>query len=168
MRILLLALPLLFLTPVMADAQQPSSDARRSHMAARRDSLEAEVLQKFMERLNRELKLDGEQRVQVERVLREGSTRRHELLRASADLRGRMFRALRSGGTGDAEFAKLLADSDALRQREHELWDQDQQALARILIPRQRVQFLLSWSHFQENMREILSRHSRDDNRRHP
>ncbi|HSJ09129.1 MAG TPA: hypothetical protein VK928_04425 [Longimicrobiales bacterium] len=165
MRTLLLAMALL-LMPALAQAQQ-TPEQRRAAMDARRDSLEAEVLQKFMERLDKDLKLDAEQHVQVERALREGSVRRHELLRASSELRGRMFRALRNTATPEADFARLLADNEALRQREHALWDQDQQALARILTPRQRVGFLLSWSHFQESMREILSR-SRDSGRRHP
>jgi len=164
---LILSLLLLLATMVPVAAQAQSSDARRAAAEARRDSLENEVRRKLMERLDRDLKLQPEQRVQVERALREGSARRHDLLRASSELRGRMFRALRSNTTTDAEFARLLTDSEALRQREHALWDQDQQALARILDPRQRVQFLITWAYFQDDMREILTR-GRDGDRRHP
>lgn len=167
MRKLLLLATLLLLLPASAAAQQSSSEQRRE-ASARRDSLEAEILQKFVERLDRDLKLSAEQRVQVERALREGSERRHQLLRASGELRGRMYRALRDDDTSDDTFVKLLADSEVLRRREHELWDQDQAALARILNPRQRVHFLISWGHFQETLREILSRGSRDRDRRHP
>src|SRR5690606_35224833 len=68
----------------------------------------------------------------------------------------------RNAATADAEFVQLLADYDALRGREHELWRREQAELAAILSPRQRSQFLLAWARFQDDMREILARRMRE------
>jgi Spy/CpxP family protein refolding chaperone len=156
-RTLILAFGLL-LAPAAAMAQQSSPDpARRAAMEARRDSLEAEILNRFVEQLTEELKLDASQRARTERSLRMGAHRRRELMRASGELRGEIIRALRNSSTTDAEFNRLLTQQETLRQREHELWTREQDELARILTPRQRAQFVIQWARFQDNVREILA-----------
>jgi hypothetical protein len=160
-RILVAALLLLASAPAVTQAQQ-TEQARRATLDARRDSLEAEVVRKFVQRLARELELDPDQQAQTVQVLRESGVRRHELSRSSAELRGRMYRAARDTTTSAAEFIRLLAEYDALSSREHDLWRHEQTELARILDPRQRAQFLLSWVRFQDDMREILSRRMRE------
>jgi Spy/CpxP family protein refolding chaperone len=145
-------------TPALAQAQQGSPDhARRAAMEARRDSLEAEILNRFVDQLSRELRLDADQRARTERTLRVGAHRRRELMRASGELRGEMIRALRSASTTDAEFTRLLAQQESLRLRENDLWTREQDELARILSPRQRAQFIIQWARFQDNVREILA-----------
>ncbi|HSK17708.1 MAG TPA: Spy/CpxP family protein refolding chaperone [Longimicrobiales bacterium] len=153
----------LLLAPVAGHAQQSGTDQeRRAAFEARRDSLEAEVVQKFVRRLGRELKLSSAQQSQTEQVLRQSGLQRRELSRASMQLRGRIYRAARSAETPEAEFVRLIAEHEALRVREHDLWRRDQEQLARILDPRQRAQFILSWAHFQDDMRDILSRRMRE------
>lgn len=157
-RVLLAAL--LLLLPAAVHAQQTDAE-RRQAQEAQRDSLAAEVVQKFVRRLTRDLKLSAAQQAQAERVLRESGVQRRELSRASMHLRGRIYRAARNPETSDAEFMQLLAEHETLRAREHDLWGRDQQELARIFSPRQRAQFLLTWAHFQDDMRDILSRRMR-------
>lgn len=153
----------LLLAPVVGHAQQSGTDQeRRAAFEARRDSLEAEVVQKFVRRLGRELKLSSAQQSQTEQVLRQSGLQRRELSRASMQLRGRIYRAARNSDTPEAEFVRLLAEHEALRVREHDLWRRDQEQLARIMDPRQRAQFILSWAHFQDDMRDILSRRMRE------
>ena len=153
----------LLLAPVAGQAQQTGTDQeRRAAFEARRDSLEAEVVHKFVRRLGRELKLSSTQQSETEQVLRQSGLQRRELSRASMQLRGRIYRAARSAETPDAEFIRLIAEHEALRVREHDLWRRDQEQLARILDPRQRAQFILSWAHFQDDMRDILSRRMRE------
>jgi hypothetical protein len=152
---------LLFAMPATLAAQQGDS-ARRAQMEARRDSLEREIVQKFVVRLTRDLRLDAEQRAQTERILTENGVRRRELMNQAGALRGRMFRATRAESTADTEFTRLLTEHEALRAREHDLWRREQEELARVLSPRQRVQFVTAWAHFQEEMREILSRRMRE------
>jgi hypothetical protein len=159
---LVLAAALFLLVPLPGQAQQTGSDQeRRAALEARRDSLEAEVVQKFVRRLTRELSLNSAQRTQLERMLKESGVQRRELSRASMHLRGRIYRAGRNQQTTDAEFVRLLEEHEALRVREHDLWRRDQEQLARFLNPRQRAMFLLSWAHFQDDMRDILSRRMR-------
>jgi hypothetical protein len=141
---------------------QATEQSRRAELAARRDSLEAEVVRKFVHRLARDLQLDANQRAQTELVLRDSGVRRRDLSRASSQLRSQIYRAVRDTTTADADFVRLLADYEALSSREHELWRREQDELARILDPRQRSQFLLSWVRFQDDMREILSRRMRE------
>jgi Spy/CpxP family protein refolding chaperone len=163
MRRMLLLIALLLVSPAVLEAQRTGSDdARRAAMQARRDSLENEVMQRFIERLTKDLRLDADQRAQTERVMKRSGVRRSELMRRSGELRGRLHRALRTETTTDAEFQRLLADHDALRAQEHDLWRQDQNELAAVLTARQRVQFIVSWAHFQETMREIMSQRSRE------
>jgi Spy/CpxP family protein refolding chaperone len=152
----------LLLAPVAAHTQQNAPDpARRAAMEARRDSLEAELLNRFMDQLDRELRLDADQRTRTERALRTGAGRRRELMRASGELRGQLHRALRSTATADAEYTRLLAEHDALRQREHDLWRREQDELARILTPRQRAQFIVQWARFQDSVRDIIAQRMR-------
>jgi Spy/CpxP family protein refolding chaperone len=157
-----LILLLMLLLPAAAQAQQSSPDpSRRAAMEARRDSLENAIMQRFLVQLTRELKLDDAQRTQTERVLREGAVRRRELMHASGDLRSRLHRALRSTTSTDAEFTRLVAEHETLRQRDADLWRREQDELARILTPRQRAHFLVQWVRFQDSVREIISQQMR-------
>lgn len=154
-----------FATPAQA---QRDSDERRAALQAYRDSLEAEVVQKFVGRLSRDLRLNSGQRATVEQVIRSGADRRRELTRASRELHSRLIRAVRSDDTSSDEFQRLLASHEVLRRREHDSWTQDQLQLAAVLSPRQQAHFLLSWTHFQETLREIMSRRpDRDDDDDH-
>jgi hypothetical protein len=146
---------------------QDRDQSRREALEARRDSLEAEVVHRFVRHLARDLHMTDDQRDRTERVLRESGLRRRALSLESSQLRGRLYRATRDSTTADAEFVRLLAEYQTLRTREHDLWRQDQAELARILDPRQRTQFLLAWARFQDDMREIIWRRLRegDDDR---
>jgi len=161
-RLLLASAMMLVLAPASGWAQQSSPDpARRAAMEARRDSLETEILNRFVDQLTRELGLDANQKQRTERTLRNGAHRRRELMRASGELRGEMVRALRNQNTTDAEFTRLLAQQESLRLRENDLWTREQDELARILNPRQRAHFILQWARFQDNVREIVSQQMR-------
>lgn len=161
-RLVLATAMMLAVAPSSGWAQQsPPDPARRAAMEARRDSLETEILNRFVEQLTRELRLDADQKQRTERTLRIGAHRRRELMRASGELRGEMIRALRSSTTTDAEFTRLLAQQESLRLRENDLWTREQDELARILNPRQRAQFILQWARFQDNVREIVAQQMR-------
>jgi hypothetical protein len=61
MRRMLLVVGALLLVAPAASAQQGAPDpARRAALEARRDSLEAAVMQRFADQLHRELRLDAE------------------------------------------------------------------------------------------------------------
>lgn len=160
---MLVVLALLLGMPGLAEAQQSNQD-RRAALEARRDSLEAAVLDRFVDQLSKELKLERDQHRAMERTLRVGAHRRRQLARASIELRGEMIRALRSDDTTDSEFTRLLAQQESLRLRENDLWTREQDELARILNPRQRAHFIIQWARFQDEVREIISRQLRQRN----
>jgi CBS domain containing-hemolysin-like protein len=149
------------LMPAASQAQHAPDAARRAAMEARRDSLETAIMQRFLDQLDRELALDAGQRTQTERVLRMNAVRRRHLMRASGELRGRMVRASRDQTTTDAEFTRLLADHESLRQRENEIWRLEQEELAGVLSPRQRTQLIMHWVRFQEEVRDIIMQQMR-------
>jgi Spy/CpxP family protein refolding chaperone len=152
---------LLSALPAPVSGQQRGDANRRAELEARRDSLESELLSRFVDRLSRELSLTAEQRAGTDRILRSGAEQRRSLMRESGALRGRLQRALRESATTDAEFNRLLAEHEALRQREGEFWRAEQDELARVLSPRQRAQFVMQWVRFQEQVRTIISQQLR-------
>ncbi|MEX0906760.1 MAG: Spy/CpxP family protein refolding chaperone [Gemmatimonadota bacterium] len=165
MKLAVVLLSLLAIAPLAAplEAQSRSDAERRAQAQARRDALEAEVLRRFVERLDDELDLTNEQRAQTERILAQYAGHRRDLNRASVELRGSLHRSLRSRGTDDTEFTQLLAHYEALRTREQELWRREQAELAAFFTPRQRVEFIVTWTRFQDTIREIMSDRSRND-----
>jgi Spy/CpxP family protein refolding chaperone len=161
---LLIVLASVVVLGLPATRAQAQRSAEHAAAEARRDSLEAEVMQSLMRRLSHDLRLDASQRKQVEAIMRAGADRRRDLARASGMLRRNLQRALRDDDTDDAAFLRLLAQHDSLRAREHDLWRRDQAELAAVLSPRQRADFILSWTSFQETLQEIVRRRSREEN----
>lgn len=154
---------LLVLVPAVLQAQTGGGDgARRAQLQAQRDSLEREIVARFLEDVTRELRLDHGQRARMERALKVSGERRRELMHESANLRSRLARALRDRNTTDETFRQLLSDHEALRLREHELWRRDQEDLARFLTARQQTQFIMRWAHFQDQIRDIIERRMRE------
>lgn len=151
--------------PASVHGQQRGDAGRRAELEARRDSLESELLSRFVGQLSRELSLTAEQTSGTDRILRAGAEQRRVLMRESGALRGRLVRALREAGTTDAEFTSLLNEHEALRRREDELWRAEQDSLARVLSPRQRTQFVIQWVRFQEQVRTIISQQLRSSPR---
>jgi Spy/CpxP family protein refolding chaperone len=161
MKQLLLCLVMLLAPGALHAQQGPPDAARRAAMEARRDSLENEIMQRFLASLDGELGLEAEQRARLDRALRDGAVRRRELMRSTGELRGRLHRATRAAGTTDGEFNRLLAEHETLRQRENEIWRREQEELARLLTPRQRAQFLMHWVRFQDDVRDIIMQQMR-------
>ena len=160
-----LLVAMLLLMPAGLAAQQTES-SRRAEFEARRDSLEREVVRKFVEHLANDLALTEEQGTRTTAILLESGTRRRALMRESSALRSRLHRAARASDLTEPEYTRLLAEHETLRAREHDLWRREQDELSRVLTPKQRVQFIIAWAHFQDDMREIISRRLREQSGR--
>lgn len=152
----------LLLAPLAAQAQRPGAPAaggpREGNQpgAPRRAELEAQIFSRFMDRITQELKLDAAGRQRIEQHLREGGDRRRALARSTVQLRQQLVRAVADSTRTDAEIQRLLGQFEELRQQEDELWSAEQQALARILTPRQTAVFTLEWLRFNERVRGIM------------
>lgn len=166
----LIALPLF--PPAMASAQQRPLSQQRSVQqrplapralpdraspvaAARRDSLEARVIRRFVERAGGEMALDATQRRRLDEVLQATADRRRLVNQRSADLQRRMNQAVRRPATPAAVFDRLLQEQRTLRVEHQRILDQEQDALGEFLTPRQRAHFQTLWVRLQQDARQI-------------
>ncbi|NJD09075.1 MAG: hypothetical protein FIB01_01075 [Gemmatimonadetes bacterium] len=63
---------------------------------------------------------------------------------------------MRDPAATDAQFDQLLAEQNALRLREHQLWQREQNRLAQVLTRRQRAHFVLLWLRLQDAARGLM------------
>jgi hypothetical protein len=147
MLIALIALPAL----VSAQRQQ-----RPGPGPMRRQMLEAQVFDRFMNRVSTDMRLDADARSRLERHVRESGEQRRRLAQQTVQLRRQILAAVGDSATSDAEIARLLEELEQLRARENQLWRSDQDALSRILNPRQRAIFMLQFLQFNDRIREVM------------
>jgi Spy/CpxP family protein refolding chaperone len=125
---------------------------------ARREELESEIAQRFMDRAATELKLDANTRTRLEQHLRQSAPPRRGLAQNTVRLRGELLRAVRDESTTDAEFARLINEMTRLRDQEETMWKSDQEALSRILTPRQHARFIVMWIRFNDQIRDVAAK----------
>lgn len=147
----MLAWAMALVLPAAAWAQDRPQQERRA-------ALEAQITRRFLDHVAAELKLDASGRARLEQHLRQTSQRRRALAVDAAALRGELLRAARDEKTSDAEFTRLLAEMTRLREEEEALWRSDQEALRRILTPRQHARFVLMWLRFNDQIRSAAMR----------
>ncbi len=135
-------------------ARPPQPPLNRAQ-AARRDALEAQVLDRFLTRAATEMRIDATQKDQLGVIVRESAQRRRALNQRAMDLNRRLNVATRLADTPEATFARLLEDHEALRREETQIADREQAELRKILPPRQHAHFLTLWMRLQENARQI-------------
>ena len=123
---------------------------------ARRQMLEAQVFNRFMNRVSTDMRLEADVRARLERHVRESGEQRRRLAQQSVQLRRQLMVAVRDSTTSDANIATLLQELEQLRAQENELWRNDQDALSRILNPRQRAIFVLQFMQFNDRIRELM------------
>lgn len=137
----------LLITALPALAQQPAQ--------LRREELEAEIVQRFLDRAALELKLDAGARTRLEQHLRQSAPPRRALAQSTVRLRGEMLRAVRDESTSDSEFTRLISEMTRLRDQEETMWKADQESLGRILTPRQHARFIVMWIRFNDQIRDV-------------
>lgn len=151
MKILWLSLVATLAVPAAGWAQRPNLQQRTMD---RRGALERQILQRFVQQSAAEMRLAPERRDRLERWLTESTAERRDLAERVGGLRERLADAVRDAATTDAEFEAILKDLDQLREREYELWKQDQAELATTLTPRQRAHFAMRLLRLQEMIDE--------------
>lgn len=142
-----LVLVLALLVPAVAHAQAPER--------ARREQLEGQIVQRFLNHASTELQLNAAERTRLEQHLRSTAPRRRALAQSTVQLRGQMLRAVRDESTSDGEFTRLINEMTRLRDQEEDMWKSDQEALSRILTPRQHARFVVMWIRFTEQVRDM-------------
>lgn len=142
--------PTAVVVPAGLHAQVPGAEAPR------RQALEQQVLQRFVQRAMTEMALPASARPALVQVVRETSTERRRLNLEAVLLRRRLAGAVRDTGTSDPTFEQILLEMRQLREREHALWQREQERLRQILSPRQLAQFSLLWLRLQEDARALM------------
>lgn len=146
----------------------PAGVLAQERQDERRAALEAQVYQRFLDRASQQLGLDGAQRGRLDQVLQATAIQRRGLARKGGELRMELVRALRDPATTEAEFNRLLVELDSLRDREFEVWREEQRALAGVLNPRQRAAFIGLRGRFNERLLELRQRRRQDGQRGQP
>jgi hypothetical protein len=161
-RFLLVGLTMLCAVPAAAAAQRtppvpgvPRAQQPPARRDAKRDALEAQVLNRFLTRAGDEVGHDAAQRTRVGEIVRASGMRRRALNDRSVELHRRFQVAIRTADTPPATFSRLLADHQALRTEEQQIGESEQVELKKILTPRQQAHFLMLWIRLQENARAI-------------
>ena len=140
----------LLCAPTLANAQVPQ--------AQRREELETQIVQRFLDNVASQLQLDESRRGRLEEHLRQTAAGRRLLAQNTVQLRGQLLRAVRDESTSDTEFTRLLGEMTRLRDQEEIMWKADQEALGRILSPRQHARFVMMWLRFNEQVRDMAMR----------
>lgn len=143
---------------VLALACAPSFAAAQLPQAQRREELETQIVQRFLDNVASQLQLGAESRGRLEQHLRQTAAGRRSLAQNGVQLRGQLLRAVRDESTSDAEFTRLIGEMTRLRDQEENLWKADQEALSRILTPRQHARFVMMWLRFNEQVRDMAMR----------
>jgi Spy/CpxP family protein refolding chaperone len=148
----------LLLAPVALQAQGQQVPGLPGEQRQRREELESQIVQRFLNHVATELQLDADSRARLEQHLRTTANRRRNLAQNTVQLRGQMLRAVRDESTPDPEFTRLINDMTRLRTQEDDMWKSDQESLSRILTPRQHARFVIMWIRFNEQIRDAAMR----------
>ena len=143
------------LSPAGATAQQRPRQAPPDVRATRRDTLEALLIRRFVDRAGVEMALDASQRQRLDGVLQATAERRRAVALRSGELQRRLNQAVRRPATPPGAFTQLLREQRALRREQQVIVDQEQDELGRFLTPRQQAHFLTLWVRLQQDARRV-------------
>lgn len=124
----------------------------------RRAQLESRVVQRFVEQSSREIGLDENERRRVGEWLESSQEKRRVLAADATETRRRLMDAVLDPRTDDATFRGILDDLDALREREHQQWKDDQDQLKSMLAPRKRAELTVRLLRLQDAIRTLIER----------
>ncbi|MEJ2678130.1 MAG: periplasmic heavy metal sensor [Gemmatimonadota bacterium] len=127
----------------------------RPMMQNDRARLQQRIHARFMQVLTQRLQLDDRQREQVSEILQNDMQARIEIARKSMQARHRLATAAADTTTNPATLQALLDEMDSLRQQETALAAREDSALATVLTPRQRAEFIILRTRFNERVRQI-------------
>jgi DNA-directed RNA polymerase sigma subunit (sigma70/sigma32) len=150
----MLVLTVGFLLPGALEAQR--GDVRQP-AGPPRAVLERQIIQRFVQQTAAEMALEPETRRQLQELLEESNRERRGMFASSLELQRSLRDAIRDPATPDTEYARLLAEANALRRMEHERWQRDQSRIAELLTPRQQAIFVLRWIRMQERIQEMIN-----------
>jgi len=145
---------LLVAAPLTAQVRGVPPQGRRAELMER-------IHDRFMDEIAERLGLDEGQRERVSTILRETMEERRDLAREGVVARQHFFAAVQDPATSTAELERLLEEMRELRRRAFELAEAEDDALARVLTPRQHAELLLLRHRFNQHVRDVRGRMGR-------
>ena len=137
-------------------AHAPAVSQQGGGPPPRREELEAQIFERFLDRVSTEMQLDAQGKDRLRQYLLDSGAKRRELTFRSVMLRRQLMQATREPSTNEDQFRRHMSELRRLRDQEHELARSDDQSLQRMLTPRQQAIFALSWIQFQERIRDVM------------
>ena len=156
-----LAAALALALPIAASAQQgaPRPEARPARSEAQRAEMRERIEERFLDMAVERLELNATQRTQLASVLERNRDQRRAIADDGMRLRREAADVLDDDSPDRAQAERILNELTRLREREVQLWRAEQDALAGVLTPVQRLELMAMQARFHERVRDV--RHER-------
>ena len=146
--------------PIGAAAQEGEERERREpRTEAQREEMRERIQQRFLDMAAERLELDGTQRTRLASVLEQNHDERREIAEEGMRLRHEAADVLDDDSPDGARAERILNELTRLRERELQLWRTEQDALASVLTPTQRLELMAMQARFNDRVRDM--RHER-------
>jgi Spy/CpxP family protein refolding chaperone len=152
---LLLALAL----PTTTLAQEGEPTPRRAPTPDQREHMRQRIHTRFLDMAAERLELDATQRTRLASVLEQHHETRREITEEGMRLRREAADLLGTDSPDRARAERILDELTRLRERELQLWRAEQDALADVLTPTQRLELMAMQARFGQRVRDIRSQH---------
>lgn len=146
-----LALP----TGASAQVGEPRPERRTAPTAEQRAEMRDRIETRFLDMAAERLELDASQRTRLGGVLEQNSENRREIAEEGLRLRREAAELLRTDSPDGAAAERILGQLTRLRERELDLWRAEQQALAGVLSPVQRLELMAMRARLNERVRDV-------------
>ena len=145
--------------PLGAAAQEGEPAGPRSAPSEeQRAEMRERIQTRFLDMVTERLELDATQRTRVAAVLDQNADRRREIAREGHRLRSEAAGLLRADSPDGARAQRILDQLTRLREQELQLWRAEQDALAGVLTPTQRLELMAIQARFNERVRDVRHR----------
>ena len=154
-----LTMLLVLALPPGASAQEGApAGERRAPTEAERAEMRERIHTRYLDMVAERLELDATQRTRVAAVLDRNAERRREIAEQGRRLRQEAADLLRDDSPDAAQANRILEQLTRLREQELELWRAEQEALAGVLSPTQRLELMAIQARFNERVRDVRQR----------
>lgn len=120
-----------------------------------REEMRQRIEMRFLDMAAQRLELDANQRTRLGAVMQHAAAERRSIAEEGMQLRREAADLLRAGGGDGARAEHILTELTRLRERELELWRREQQDLAGVLTPVQRLEWMAMRARFTERVRGV-------------
>ena len=162
LKVIALAAGMTLALPIGVGAQEGAAprEQRRPEMSEeRREEMRERIHQRFMDMAAERLELDANQRTRLAGVLEQNQEQRRTIAEEGMRLRREAADVLSADAPDRARAERILTELTRLRERELQLWRAEQDALANVLSPTQRLELMAMQARFNDRVRDM--RHER-------